>query len=105
MIENNEPSVSFRRSGKEDIEIAHIEKEGESGYWRWLRREAERHPLIQAAVPSGDKLNNVWLIREGNKLIARIRVSKRTGGFSIAATITLGAIVVKAIHDHNKGSE
>lgn len=103
MTENNEPSVSFWRNGKE--EIAHIEKEGESGYWRWPRREAERHPLVQAAIPSGDKLNNVWLIREGNKLIARIRVSKRTGGFAIAATITLGAIVAKAIHDHNKGGE
>lgn len=103
MTENNEPSVSFWRNGKE--EIAHIEKEGESGYWRWPRREAERHPLVQAAIPSGDKLNNVWLIREGNKLIARIRVSKRTGGFAIAATITLGAIVAKAIHDHHKGGE
>ena len=103
MTENNEPSVSFWRNGKE--EIAHIEKEGESSYWRWPKREAERHPLIQAAIPSGDRLNNVWLIREGNKLIARIRVSKRTGGFAIAATITLGAIVAKAIHDHNKGSE
>jgi hypothetical protein len=103
VIENNEPSVSFWHNGKQ--EIAHIEKEGESGYWRWPRREAERHPLVQAAIPSGDKLNNVWLVREGNKLIAKIRVSKRTGGFAIAATITLGAIVAKAIHDHNKSGE
>lgn len=103
MIEDNERSVLFRRNGKN--EVAHIEKEGESGYWRWLKRDAERHPLIQAAIPSGDKLNNVWLVREGNRLIARIRVSRRTGGFAIVATITLGAIVAKAIHDHNKGNE
>ena len=95
--------TEFWRNGKK--EIVHGEKEGESGYWRWLKTEAEQHPLIRAAIEKGDKVNNVWLIRQGHELIARIRVNKRTGGFAIAATITLGAIVAKAIHDHNKAGE
>ena len=98
--ENNRVKVIFEQhSGARGAFRGH--EEGE--YVRIAKSDAEQHPLIQAAVEEGDTLNNVWLTRRGQELLARIRVSKRTGGFAIAATVTLGAIVaIKAYRSYNE---
>lgn len=80
-------------------------KEGE--YVRSSKEDIRQHPEILDLTKHGDALNNAWLIfidqsgnvlRKGQELRARVRVSKRTGGFAIAATVTLGIVVaVKAI--------
>lgn len=80
-------------------------KEGE--YVRVAKEDIRQHPEVLGLTKQGDTLNNAWLIfveqsgnvlRKGQELRARVRVSKRTGGFAIAATVTLGVVVaVKAI--------
>jgi hypothetical protein len=80
-------------------------KEGE--YVRVSKEDIGQHPEILDLTKSGDTLNNAWLIfveqsgnvlRKGQELRARVRVGRRTGGFAIAATVTLGVVVaVKAI--------
>lgn len=104
MSQKQEP-IPLLRDGKEEIVL--VLKEGENAM-RLAKEDAERHPLIQKAIKQGETLNNVWLIQQGQELIARVRVKKKdTGKFFITATVTLGVIVVaaKAIHDLTKKSE
>jgi hypothetical protein len=76
-------------------------------YVRVPDADARLHPEILDLTKYGDTLNNVWVIfveqsgdilRKGQELRARVRVGKKTGGFAIAATVTLGIVVaVKVI--------
>jgi hypothetical protein len=99
----NKVSVEYEHAGARKLLSG--AKEGE--YVRLSKEDIQHHPEIVNLTKQGDMLNNVWLIftehsgnvlRKGQELRARVRVNKKTGGFAIAATVTLGIVVaVKAI--------
>jgi hypothetical protein len=97
--ENKRVKAIYRHSGVR----AAFRGQKEGDFVRISNGDAEQHPLIRAAIEEGDTLNNVWLVQRGQELLARVRVSKRTGGFAIAATVTLGAFVaIKVYRSHNE---
>lgn len=96
---NKKVKAIYQRSGIREA----FRGQREGDYVRIANSDAERHPLIRAAIEEGDTLNNVWLVQRGQELLARVRVSKRTGGFAIAATVTLGAFVaIKVYRSYNE---
>ncbi|GGJ33816.1 hypothetical protein [Paenarthrobacter histidinolovorans] len=103
MPQNEEP-IPLLRDGQE--EVVRAIRESESTL-RLAKEDAERHPLIQMAIKQGETLNNVWLIQQGQELVARVRVKKKeTGRFFITATVTLGVVVVAATTiRHRKNSD
>lgn len=100
---NDNVSVEYRH--KRARKTLSGPQEGE--YVRISEADVLLHPAILNLTKYGDKLNNVWVIlveqsenalHVGQQLRARVRISKKTGGFAIAATVTLGVIVaVKTI--------
>lgn len=88
----------------------------EGSFVRLSKRLLAFHPGVEAAVRNtrdGASVNNIWAVLPegsdtpahlGQKLLANIRVSKRTGGFAVAAGVALGVVIaVEAIRrSHNE---
>lgn len=97
-------SVEYTHEG---VNKTFIGPEEGDEYVRVPDADVRLHPEILDLTKYGDTLNNVWVIfveqsgdilRKGQELRARVRVGKKTGGFAIAATVTLGIVVaVKVI--------
>ena len=99
-------SVEYTHEG---VNKTFIGPEEGDEYVRVPDADVRLHPEILDLTKYGDTLNNVWVIfveqsgeilRKGQELRARVRVGKKTGGFAIAATVTLGIVVAVKVIKH-----